>query len=167
MKRVMKTVTGKMILAALICFFVAVLSGAGPAAAAVGDWYKGDGHVSFGYGLADSNRDGDSETGQRLLFVKESFDWLAIEGGYMDRGGDDGDGIYAAVMPTVKINDTFSVHALGGWQLGEDDTSLLGGGVTARSSTTPFGVRAEVIDANGDEAVWVMLLLDIDTWMGH
>ncbi|NQY92362.1 MAG: hypothetical protein HRT46_12010 [Deltaproteobacteria bacterium] len=166
MNRVMKTVTGKVILAALICLFVAV-SGAGPAAAAVGDWYKGDGHVSFGYGLGHSDRDGDSQTGQRLLFVKEAFDWLALEGGYMDRGGDDGDGIYAAVMPTVKINDTFSVHALGGWQLGEDDTSLLGGGVTARSSTTPFGIRAEVIDADGEDSIWVMLLLDIDTWQGH
>jgi hypothetical protein len=166
MNRVMKTVTGKVILAALICLFGAV-SGPGPAAAAVGDWYKGDGHVSFGYGLGSSERGDDSETGQRLLFVKEAYDWLALEGGYMDRGGDDGDGIYAAVMPTVKISDTLSVHALGGWQLGEEDNSLWGAGVTARSSTTPFGIRAEFIDADGDNSAWVMLLLDIDTWQGH
>ncbi|HIF63551.1 MAG TPA: hypothetical protein EYG16_06085 [Deltaproteobacteria bacterium] len=166
MNRVMNTVTRKVILATLICFFV-VVSGAIPAAAAVGDWYKGDGHVSFGYGLGDSKVDGDSETGQRLLFVKEAYDWLALEGGYLDRGGDDGDGIYAAVMPTIKISDTFSVHALGGWQIGEDDTSLLGAGLTARSATTPFGIRAEVIDADGDSSAWVMLLIDIDTLMGH
>jgi hypothetical protein len=162
----MKTVTGKLILAALICLFVAV-SGAGPAAAAVGDWYKGDGHVSFGYGIADSDIDGDGQTGQRLLFVKEAFDWLALEGGYMDRGGDDGDGIYAAVMPTIAISPGFSVHALGGWQIGEEDNSLLGAGVTVRSSTTPFGLRAEHITADGDQAIWLMLLFDIDMWVGQ
>ena len=67
------------LVAALAGLFV-VVSGAGPAAAAVGDWYKGDGHMSIAYGLAYIENDEGNETGHRMMFVKDALDWLSLEG---------------------------------------------------------------------------------------